>query len=159
MPFSKKKFLELLKEANKIGQEDKFLFDENNPKNDEFIEYMSLLKDQISWQSRKEYYEILYFFVNKKITLEELFNKFYGLRESKLQAFIIWKNNFEKKARGFTYIIFYLHHLISLCDSDIILESNLKDPELIEYEISEQFLRVIMKKTFLPQIYEYCKKS
>jgi hypothetical protein len=36
---------------------------------------------------------------------------------------------------------------------------NLNHPELIGYEISEEFLRLDIKDNFLPKIGEYYKKS
>lgn len=59
-----------MKEYKKLHQEGKFLWDYDKAKNNELIEYITLLEDQIFWQSRKEYYQILYLFSSKKITLD-----------------------------------------------------------------------------------------
>jgi hypothetical protein len=42
---------------------------------------------------------------------------------------------------------------------DITLEMDLKQPELIGYGISEEFLRFTIEEDFLPQLEKYCKKS
>jgi hypothetical protein len=175
--FNKKRCLALLKERKKLAQEGKFFWDFDNAKNEELIGYLSLLEDQIFWQSRKEYYQILDLFVSKKITLDELFSQFYGLRGSNLKASRMWKENLEAKAcgilnksneidfqlnpesRGFAEIISSLHSGIDLCDPDITFEMNLSHPELMGYGISEEFLRFRIKDDFLPRIGEYCKES
>ena len=53
---------------------------------------------------------------------------------------------------GFTKIISNLHSWTDLYDPDITLEMNLKQPELIGYGISEEFLRFIIEEDFLPQL-------
>ena len=63
------------------------------------------------------------------------------------------------KSCGFTKIIFYLHSLIDTCDPDVTLEMNLKQPELLWYGMSEEYLRLTIKKYFLPRLEKYCKKS
>jgi len=136
-----------------------------------------LLEDQIFWGSRKEYIQILDLFVSKKLTLDQLFKQFCGLRGSNLKVSRMWKENLEKKAcgiltksnkidfqlnpesGGFTKIISYLHSLVDVCDPDVTLEMNLKQPELLWYGISEEYLRLRIEKYFLPQLEKYCKKS
>lgn len=63
------------------------------------------------------------------------------------------------KSCEFTKIISYLHSLIDTYDPDVTLEMNLKQPELLWYGISEEYLRLRIKKYFLPQLEKYCKKS
>jgi hypothetical protein len=58
---------------------------------------------------------------------------------------------------GFTKIISYLHSLVDACDPDVTLEMNLKQPELLWYGISEEYLRLRIEEYFLPKIKEYCK--
>ena len=147
-------------------------------KNDELIEYLTLLEDQIFWKSRKKYVKILKLFCHKKINLDEFFIQFGSLMGSNLKASRIWKKNLEAEAyristqsneingelnsesQGFTKIIYYLDSLIDICDPDITLEMNLKeDPELFFYGISEEFLRLTIENNFLPQLEKYCKKS
>lgn len=177
MDFNKKKFFELMKESKKLGQEGKFLWDSDKAKNKELVGYLILLDDQIFWQSRKEYCQILDLFISNKITIDEFFKQFYGLRGSNLKASKMWKDNLEAEAcgiltksneidfqlnpesRGFTKIISHLHSLTDLCDPEITLEMNLKNPELLGYGISEEFLRLQIKEDFLPIIVEYCKES
>lgn len=177
MDFNKKKFLALLKERKSLKKESKFLWDYDKAKNKELVEYLTLLDDQIFWQSRKEYCQMLDLFVRKKITLDEFFNQFYGLRGSNLRSAKMWEENLEAEACGivtksneidfqlnpeacgFTEVISDLHSLINLCDPDITLEMNFKNPELLLYGISEEFLRLDLKDNYLPRIGEYCKES
>lgn len=89
----------------------------------------------------------------------------------------MWENNLEEEAcgiltpsnkinfqlnpesGGFTKIISNLDSWTNLYDPDITLEMNLKQPELIGYGISEEFLRLTIEENFLPQLEKYCKKS
>ena len=177
MKFDKDKCLKLLKERKSLQKEGKLLRDYDKAKNDELISYLSLIEDQIFWESRKEYIQILDLFVSKKITLDQLFKQFCGLRGSNLRSARMWKEKLEEeafvvfpksteiniqvnpKSCGFTEIISYLHSLVDACDPDVTLEMNLKQPELLWYGISEEYLRLTIEKYFLPQLEKYCKKS
>jgi hypothetical protein len=177
MKFNKKKCLDLLKERKNLKKEGKFFWNFDKAKSKELTGYLTLLEDQIFWQSRKEYCQILDLFVRKKINLDEFFEQFCGMRASNLQASQMWKENLEAEAcgiltksnetdfqlnpesRGFTKIISNLHSWTDLCDPDITLEMDLKHPELIGYGISEEFLRFTIEEDFLPRIGEYCKES
>jgi hypothetical protein len=177
MNFNKKRCLELLKKRKSLKKEGKFLWDSDKAKSEELTRYLILFDDQIFWQSRKKYCQILDLFVSKKISLDEFVNQFYGLRGSNLKASRMWKENLEAEAcgiltksneidvqlnpesRGFTKIISNLHSWTNLCDPDITSEMNLKQPELIGYGISEEFLRFTIEEDFLPQLEKYCKES
>ena len=177
MKFDKDKCLKLLKERKSLQKEGKLLRDYDKAKNDELISYLSLVEDEIFWESGKEYIQILDLFVSKKTTLEQLFKQFCGLRGSNLRSARMWKEKLEEeafvvfpksteiniqvnpKSCGFTKIISYLHSLVDACDPDVTLEMNLKQPELLWYGISEEYLRLRIEKYFLPQLEKYCKKS
>jgi hypothetical protein len=175
MKFDKYKCSKLLKERKSLLKEGKLLSDYDKAKNDELISYLIMIEDQIFWESRKEYIQMLDLFVSKKITLDHFFTQFYGLRASNLKSSRMWKNNLEEeafvvksneidiqfnpKSCGFTKIISNLHSWTNLCEPDITLEMNLKEPELIGYGISEEFLRFIIEEDFLPQLEKYCNKS
>ena len=177
MKFDKDKCLKLLKERKSLQKKGKLLRDYDKAKNDELISYLIMVEDQIFWESRKEYIQMLDLFVSKKITLDHFFTQFCGLRGSNLKSARMWKNNLEEEACGiwtqsnkidfqlipesgeFTKIISNLHSWTDLYDPDITLEMNLKQPELIGYGISEEFLRFIIEEDFLPQLEKYCNKS
>ena len=177
MKFDKDKCLKLLKERKSLQKEGKLLRDCNKAKNDELISYLSLIEDQIFWESRKEYIRILDLFVSKKITLEQFFKQFCGLRGSNLRSARMWKEKledeafvvfpksteiniqFNPKSYGFTKIISYLHSLVDAWDPDVTLEMNLKQPELLWYGISKEYLVLRIEKYFLPQLEKYCNKS
>ena len=175
MKFDKHKFLKLLKEKKSLKKEGKFLRDYDKDKNKELVGYLTLLYDQVFWESRKEYIQILDLFVSKKISLDQFFKQFCGLRGSNLKASKMWEEKLEEevfvvksneidiqfnpKSCGFTKIISDLHSLVDACDPDVTLEMNLKQPELLWYGISEEYLRLRIEEYFLPQLEKYCKKS
>ena len=177
MKFNKHKCFKLMKESNKQRKEGKFLWDSDKAKADKLNKYLILLSDGIFWNSRKEYLQILEFFVNKKITVDGFMQQFGQLRRSNLKASKMCQKNLEAeacngltmsseidfqlnpKSVGFTKIIGSIYASIDLFDPDITLDMNLKHPELIGYGISEEFLRLDIKDNFLPIISEYCKES
>lgn len=55
MKFDKDKCLKLLKERKNLQKKGKSLRDYDKAKHDELISYLSLIEDQIFWESRKEY--------------------------------------------------------------------------------------------------------
>lgn len=63
------------------------------------------------------------------------------------------------ESREFAKIISNLYEWINLYDPDITFEMDLKQPDLINYGISEESLRLFIKKKFFPQLKEYCNKS
>ena len=170
MKFDKDKCLKLLKERKILKKEGKLLQDYDKAKNDELISYLSLVEDTIFWESGKEYIQILDLFVSKKITLDQFFTQFCRLRGSNLRSARMWKKKLEEeafvvfpksteiniqfnpKSCGFTKIISYLHSLVDAWNPDITLEMNLKQPELLWYGISEEYLRLRIKKYFLRQL-------
>jgi hypothetical protein len=172
--FDKDKCFKLLKERKSLQKEGKLLRDYDKAKNDELISYLILIEDQIFWESRKEYIQILDLFVSKKITLDQFFKQFGGLRGSNLKASRMWEEKLEEEAcgiltqsnkidfqlnpesNGFTKIISNLHSWTDLYDPDITLEMNLKHPELSGYGISEELLRFTIEENFLPQLEKYC---
>ena len=177
MKFDKDKCLKLLKERKSFQKEGKLLRDYDKAKNDELISYLIMVEDQIFWESRKEYTQMLDLFVSKKITLDQFFTQFCGLQGSNLKSARMWKNNLEEEAcsswtqsnkidfqlnlesAGFTKIISNLHSWTDLYNPDTTLEMNLKQPELIAYGISEEFLRIIIEEDFFSQLEKYCNKS
>ena len=100
MKFDKDKCLKLLKERKSLQKEGKLLRDYDKAKNDELISYLIMVEDQIFWESRKEYIQMLDLFVSKKITLDQFFTQFCGLRGSNLKSARMWKNNLEEEACG-----------------------------------------------------------
>ena len=177
MEFDTHKCLKLLKERKNLKKEGKFLWESDKAKSKELTRYLTLLDDQIFWESRKNYCQILDLFIRKKISVDEFCHQFYVLRGSNLKASRMWENNLEEEAcgiltqskkidfqlnpesGGFTKIISNLHSWTNLYDPDITLEMNLKHPELIGYGISEEFLRFTIEEDFLPQLEKYCKQS
>ena len=173
MKFDKDKCLKLLKERKSLQNEGKSLRDYDKAKHDELLSYLIMIDDQIFWESRKEYVQILDLLVSKKITLDQLFKQFCGLRGSNLRSARMWKEKLEEeafvvfpksteiniqvnpKSCGFTKIISYLHTLVDICDPNVTLEVNLKQPELLLYGISEEYLRLIIEEDFLPQLEKY----
>lgn len=167
MNFNKKKCLELMAESKKLLQEGKFLWDYDKAKNEELIEYLTLLDDDIFWKSRYQYLQILESFTSRSIDIDELIQKFNKLLVSNRKESKMREENLENEidfqlnpeSPGFSDIISDLNTTIDLFDPDITLDMNLKHPELIGYGISKEILRRHLKNHYLPRIYEYCKKS
>jgi hypothetical protein len=88
----------IIEGKKKPSKEGKLLRDYDKAKNDELISYLSLIEDQIFWESRKEYIQILDLFVSKKITLDQFFKQFCGLRGSNLRSARMWKEKLEEEA-------------------------------------------------------------
>jgi hypothetical protein len=140
------------------------------------IQYVTLLDDDIVWQSRGQYFQILELFISWGITVEEFFQQYGQLQWSNRNAYEMRQKNLETEAfgilpeaseidfqlnpqsRGFTEILSSIESDINLFDPDIDLDMNLKHPELIGYGISEEFLILDLKDNFLPRIGEYCNK-
>lgn len=173
--FSKDKYLKLLKEKKSLEKEGKLLQDYDETKHGELISYCGLLRDQILWENRKEYIQILDLFVSKKISLDEFFKQFFSLRTSNIlsarksnqklekEIFVINSSEIDiqvnPKSSGFTELIEFLHTLSDLCDPDVTLEMNLKElkesPELFWYGISEEFFRLKIEEYFLPELEKF----
>ena len=67
MKFDKDKFFILLKERKSLKKESKSFWDSDNAKTEEWIQSLNLLDDQIFWQSRETYCQMLNLFVRKKL--------------------------------------------------------------------------------------------
>jgi hypothetical protein len=174
MSFNKDKFLKLLKERENFEKEGGLLKDFDTLKDEELVEYFILIEDQIFWESRKKYCQILDLFVKKRISFDEFLKKFSDVRILNITLVQMWKENFKKEACGiltqsnkidfqlnaesktFADLICIIHSRIDLCNSDWTLEMDLKHPELNGYGISEEFLRLIMEHDFLPALKKYC---
>jgi hypothetical protein len=170
MNFDKDKLLKLLQKKEKEGE---FLKDFDQFKNKELMEYFILVEDQIFWESQKEYFHLLDLFVKKKISLDKFFYKFSDVRMLNLNFSKMWQENFKKEVCGiltqlnqidfqlnpesetFGEIISSIHSLLDLCDRNLTLEMDLKNPELNAYGISEESFRLIMEKDFLPLLKNY----
>ena len=177
MKFNKKKCLELLKKRNDLQKNGKLFRNYDKVKHDELISYLTLIEDKIFCKSAKGYFQILDSFINKTITIDQFLNQFYSIRGSNLKLARTLKKKLEEealgvfpqsteinieidpKSYGITKLISSLHSLVELYDPDVTLEMNLKQPELVLYGISEEFIRFKVKKDFLPELKKYCKKS
>jgi|AntRauMFilla1563_2_1112583.scaffolds.fasta_scaffold01250_8 hypothetical protein len=78
MKFDKNKYFKLLVERNQLKKEGKLLRDY-----DELLSYFIGFEDQIFWTYGEEYIQILNSFVRKKITVNQFFRQFCGLRALK----------------------------------------------------------------------------
>ena len=98
MKFDKDKCLKLLKERKSLQKEGKLLENYDKAKHDELIGYLIWIEDQIFWESRKEYIQILDLFGNKKITRDHFSKQFGRLRGSNLRSARMWEKKLEKEA-------------------------------------------------------------
>jgi len=140
-----------MKESKEIRKKGKFLWDYDEAKSHELNQYLTFLDDDIVWQSRKEYFQILELFISRSITVEEFIQQYSHLRRSNLDASEMRQKNLEAEAfadlpktseidfqlnpqsRGFTEILSFIDSNIDLFNPDIDFDMNLKHPELIDY--------------------------
>lgn len=166
MKFNEQKCLELIAESNKLLQQGKSLWDYDKVKNKKWVEYITMLHDDIYWKTRDQYLQIIEGFISKIITVDEFIKKFDDLRRSNMNVSEMWEKNLaterdlpNPKSRGFTKIISNIDMRIEIFDPEVTLDINLKYPELVCYGMSEEFFKLDLKNNYLPRISEYCKKS
>lgn len=167
MKFDKNRCVELLKEIRSLQKEGKWFIDYDKAKNDELNNYLTLIENKVFWENGKKYIQLLDLFVTKRMTLDQFSTKFCYLWSSNLNSSDIWIEKLEEedslksteiniqinpKSYGFSEIISDLHSLIDLYNPDVTLEMNLKEPELLGYGISEEYLRLTIEEDFLPQL-------
>ena len=129
-----------MKESKKLRQQGKSLWDYDKAKNEELTQYIMLLYDDIFWQSRDQYLQILESFISRSIDAEEFIQKFGQLRGPNIEASNMREKNLESEmnlqlnpqSTGFTEIISSIYAAIDLFDPDIDVD----DPELIMYGMS-----------------------
>lgn len=101
---------------------------------------------------------------------DEFISKFYELFSEERKRETNIKINFQKEADGtineadkmdikidsksigFSSLISKLHAYVDLCDPNITLEMDLKNPKLITYGISEEYFRMKIQDYFLVEI-------
>lgn len=167
MDFDRKRCLDLMAESNKLLQEGKCLYELDKVKSQKLSQYITLLCDEIFWKSRDQYLQIIESFLSGNIDIDTFINKFDDLQWSNIHASEKLQKNLENevdfqpnlKSRGFRKIIAFVDESIELFDPEVTLDMNLKNPDLLVYGISEEFLKLDLKNTYLPIIRQYCKKS
>jgi hypothetical protein len=163
--FNKKKYLQLKAQSDKLRQEGKFLENYDKAKYKELSQYLIWLESYSFWKNRYKYLQLLENAHN--IDVKELIDKFFTLRSSDLTASRMLQENLETEidfqlnpeCRGFTELINYIFSVMEIFDPTITFEMNLKDPDLIGYGVSEEFLKLNIEENFLPKIRKYCNKS
>lgn len=176
MDFNKKKFVELLKESKQLRLKGKHLLDVNQAKFRELTHYFSLIEDDIFWQNRNSYLEIVKLYTNKNMTTKTFSQKFGKQLSSDNNKYDIRRKELESKAFdnlskaseidfqlhaesvGFRKIISNMNHYRDLIDPDIDLNYNLDNLSSLGYGISEEFMKELCKRYFLPELQKYCKK-
>ena len=177
MNFDIERFRELLKESNLLYQyqEGKSLQNSNKTKYDKLHDYISILQNNIFWESRKEQQQIINQFVIERITFDEFRSKYGNIRYSNFRTYEICKKTIEEgeviadssktseinldrntRASKFMQILSDINSDIDLVDHDITLAMNLKNPELIYYAMSPEFCRLYFLVEYVPRINELC---
>lgn len=167
MIFDRQKCLELMEESKKLRQKGKSLYDLDPIKSQKLTQYITLLWDHIFWKSKDQYLQIIEFFLSEWMNIDEFIDQFSRLRRSNMTASEKLEENLKNEidfqpnleSRGFTKIISSIYDIIELFDPEVTLQMNLRDPELVFYGISEDFVKLAIIKNYLPLIREYCKKS
>lgn len=161
MEFDIKKYLELNKEFTdliRMGQSSIASWDERK-----FSEYRKLsliLYDNVQWQTRYEYYELINNFVENKETIDRLFYDLGSFARKNAKRIDQLRNNlnsetisfFTNESYGFAGLITKLEDITKLFDSEI------SDSESSNYGISENVLKEYLKKEVLSELQKYCKK-
>lgn len=161
MEFDIKKYLELNKEWTdliRMGQSSIASWDERK-----FSEYRKLsliLYDNVQWQTRYEYYELINNFVENKETIDRLFYDLGSFARKNAKRIDQLRNNlnsetisfFTNESYGFAGLITKLEDITKLFDSEI------SDSESSNYGISENVLKEYLKKEVLSELQKYCKK-
>lgn len=170
MVFRKCRFLQLLKEKGELTLKNSSAKDKQKYEELEYYEY--LLQENILWQDRNRYTQILEDFVDGRITIEELDEQICELRISCLKSSKELVNNLEKtvltnfesdsitinynqKSRGFSDLLQDLSFELDLYDPNVSYEENLNFPDKIVFGMSKEFFRLNVKEFFLPKMKEY----
>lgn len=177
MDFNKKKCLELMKESSQLEKKGKFLGSYDQTKYNELLDYHILLGDNIFWNSREKYLQIIESFLHRSIDVNEFIKQFDKLRRSNLDEFKLLEKNLIAEAYAvlpeaseidlklnpqsvkFSHLIETISNCIELLNPNHTLEIDLEHPELIVYGMSEEFFRITLKDNYLPRILKYSKKS
>lgn len=167
MDFDRQNYLELKSESNKLLQEGKYLSDFDRSKSQQLRQYITLLRDHLFWKSKDQYLQIIKSFLNGSIDIGKFIQKFDNLRWSNKRASEMLEENLENEidfqpnleSRGFSEIISFIYDTLELFNPEATLDLNLNHPELLCYGVSEEFLKLDLKDSYLPLISEYCKKS
>ena len=86
MSFNKKKCLELMKESKKLRQDGKL------------TQYLILLSDDVFWQSRNKYFQIIKSFLSRSIDIDEFMKQYGQLRRENMDGYDMRKKNLEAEA-------------------------------------------------------------
>ena len=130
--------------------------------NKEFSDMGILMENEVFWNNRNHYLQLINDFLDSKIDSDQFTGKFGKLRADNLRLsnfktsylFLI-QNNFEVtcESEGFTTIIDNLFIVYDLHDPDI------PGFELNDSIISDEGLKYYLKVTCRPKIYEYIKEQ
>ena len=178
MKFDKKKFLKLLREQEQVKKKGELLTNFTEAKKDELTKYKIWIDDQIFWESRENYLQILKQFVNKEIDGEQFRKQFCHLRSSNMTASEMLTKKFEDEALDvslqstetniqinpksykFGRKISTIFYLLDLYDPDLTFEQDLSSleifPDALMYAMSEESLRLMIKDIDLPEVKKYC---
>lgn len=149
---NQKAFLKLVKEEKKARNEGKYLHELNAEKAKQLYQYYELISDEVFWRHRTDYLSILTDFVDFKITIFELYQKFGNLCFKSRHMSKNIESNFEihKQSVKFAKIITRIEELVDRVDPEL-KESN-------DFEITEADFRSSIKYLILDWLREYCDK-
>jgi hypothetical protein len=69
-----KEYLELLKRDQKLGEEGRSLWSENEEESSIFLRYQGKIFKHFEWLNRKRYFDVINEFLSKKIDIQEYIN-------------------------------------------------------------------------------------
>ncbi len=149
---NQKAFLELVKEKKRATNKGKFLRQVNPEKANQLLEYYKLISDEAFWRYRIDYLSLLTDYVEFRITIFELYEKFGNVwfKSNHLSKNI--GSNFEihQQSVKFSQIIARIEELVDRVNPELE-ESN-------DFEITEADFRRSIKYLVLNWLPRYCDK-
>lgn len=130
--------------------------------------YQLLVRASAFWASRQTYLEMVQSFLSKKIDGDTLTSKFYRLRGKDMRSGEQLERIIEDrilpipdlyytfKAEEFSLAINELFMEIDRYDPNIINDSDINDPDWCNLVYSENQLRLVIQKEFVPRFEQSC---
>jgi hypothetical protein len=81
MEYNKKKYIELLKQAESLEKKGLSLYKVDRDRYLELLKYKVQFSDQKYWENRKNYFSLIHNLLNKKLTAEDFIDEFMCLWE------------------------------------------------------------------------------
>jgi len=173
MKINTRKFIELVLLREKYLSEKKDFVKCEKENYYKYRHYLSLIYDQIYWESADEYLRLVNLFCNNKMTADDFQTEFYhlhALNEAKYTQLkeqlkhevqsgklTITEIDINPQSKHFEETIDNsLFNLLETYDPDVTLEENMAYPDSIYLAMSGAFLKFLIEKRLKPKLENYC---